>query len=182
MVEAGLQVQREGDAVGKEVRERLGEENKRLAGLRKFAAHWRKRVLVGGPGRAEKSSCGGGTEREKERCRRSGKRRRPRVSSASRRKHMLARLRGEFVLSTAEARGKAGVAGGAQGWQMAAAWLRWRLCGYASGGEPGMSRRGGCWTGRWPAPPPNSSASEWVLHAAEQALMNTSVAEERTVA
>eukprot|EP00966_Prymnesium_polylepis_P008834 203659-Prymnesium_polylepis.1 len=40
---------------------------------------------------------------------------------------MLARLHRDFVLSTAEARGKEGAAGGALGWQMAAAWLRWRL-------------------------------------------------------
>eukprot|EP00966_Prymnesium_polylepis_P029014 672813-Prymnesium_polylepis.1 len=53
MVEAGLLVQKEGDEVGKEARERLSEENRQLARVRKLAMHWRKRVLVGGPARAE---------------------------------------------------------------------------------------------------------------------------------
>ena len=69
MVEAGLLVQQEGDEVGREVRDRLGEENRQLARIRKLAMHWRKRVLVGGPARAEelrrwqavgKELCGGG--------------------------------------------------------------------------------------------------------------------------
>eukprot|EP00966_Prymnesium_polylepis_P108389 2508957-Prymnesium_polylepis.1 len=54
MVQAGLQVQAEGDKVGRAIRRQLGEENSNLASVRKFASRWRKLVLQGGPARAEK--------------------------------------------------------------------------------------------------------------------------------
>eukprot|EP00966_Prymnesium_polylepis_P064933 1506267-Prymnesium_polylepis.1 len=100
MVEAGLQVQREGDAAGKEVREKLSAENKSLARVRPFAAHWRKRVLVGGPGRAE--------ELRGWYAARAGAAKAIRWARVAKgivgiqENHMLARLRGEIVLSTAE--------------------------------------------------------------------------------
>ena len=126
MVEAGLQVQREGDAVGKEVREKLSAENKTLARVRKCATHWRKRVLVGGPCRAEElrrwhAAWEGVKQAIQERAKKA------KGIAGVQEKHVLVRLRGDLVLSTAEAKGKAVAAGGAQGWQMAAAWQRWRL-------------------------------------------------------
>ena len=49
MVQAGLQVQAEGDEVCRAVRKQLGDENSNLARVRKFASRWRKLVLQGGP-------------------------------------------------------------------------------------------------------------------------------------
>ena len=178
MVEAGLHVQREGDAVGREVREKLSSENKSLARVRKFAAHWRKRVLVGGPSRVEElrrwHAAWEGVKRAIQKAKEA------KGIASAQAKHMLARLRGELVRSTAEARGKAVAAGGAQGWQMAAAWQRWRL----------RMRK---WRGAWDAEAErlldstlagtsSGSARGWVRHETEQALMNPMVAEERTVA
>ena len=54
MVQAGLQVQAEGDEMCRAVRKQLGDENSSLASVRKLASRWRKLVLQGGPARAEK--------------------------------------------------------------------------------------------------------------------------------
>ena len=87
---------------------------------------------------------------------------------------MLTRLRGEVVLSTAEVRGRANAAGDAQGWQLAAAWLRWGL-------------RVRKWRGGWEveagkllegalAGTSSRSTREWVRHEAELMLSSASVA------
>ena len=124
MVEAGLLVQREGDEVGKEVRDRLGEENRQLARIRKLAMHWRKRVLVGGPARAE----------ELRRWQKAGKHVEAAVSDAlggrsidgRQARGMRHRLQLAVHGAAATVKGNEGRAAGATGWQLAAAWHRWR--------------------------------------------------------
>eukprot|EP00966_Prymnesium_polylepis_P016358 377161-Prymnesium_polylepis.1 len=124
MVQAGLQVQAEGDEVCRATRRQLGEENSNLASVRKFASRWRKLVLQGGPARAAKLRRVYAAEGRVRQVMRRAKV--EKAITATQEKAMLVRLRGAVVLGAGLVRVEVERAVGACGWQLAIGWYRWR--------------------------------------------------------
>ena len=126
MVQAGLQVQAEGDEVCRAVRKQLSDENSSLASVRKFASRWRKLVLQGGPARAEKLRRVYAAEEGIRQVARRAKA--AKAITVTQERAVLARLRSAVVLDAGLVRGGAEPEGavGACGWQLALGWHRWR--------------------------------------------------------
>ena len=122
MVQAGLQVQAEGDEMCRAVRKQLGDENSNLARVRKFASRWRKLVLQGGPARAEKLRRVYAAEEGVRQV--AWRAKAAKAITVTQERAVLARLRGAVVLDAGLVRGEAEGTVGACGWQLVLGWHR----------------------------------------------------------